>query len=70
MINKILEVGKGIRQLKESLSKLDTKTMTAGEMFHILALRTDCASILHEIDYIVDTKEAELSKSIKELNNE
>ena len=70
MINNILEVGKCIIQLKESLSKLDTKTMTAVEMFHILAFRTNCVSILDGIDYIVDTKEAELSGSIKELNNE
>lgn len=70
MINNIIEADKCIRQLKESLSKLDTKTMTAAEMFHILAFRTNCVSILHEIDYIVDTKEAELSESIKELNNE
>lgn len=70
MINKILEVGKGIRQLKESLSKLDTKTMTAAEMFYILAFRTDCVTILDKIDYIVESKEAELSESIKELNNE
>lgn len=39
-------------------------------MFHILAFRTDCVSILDEIDYIVESKEAELSESIKELNNE
>lgn len=70
MIKNILEVGKGIRRLKESLSKLDTKTMTAAEMFHILAFRTDCVAILDEIDYIVESKEAELSESIKELNNE
>ena len=70
MVNKILEIDRGIRQLKESLSKLDTKTMTAVEMFHILAFRTNCVSILDEIDYIVDTKEAELSESNKELNNE
>lgn len=29
MINDILEISKGIRQFKESLSKLDIKTMTA-----------------------------------------
>lgn len=70
MINDILEIGKGIKRLKESLSKLDIKTMTAEEMFHIFAFRTDCVSILDEIDYIVESKEAELSESIKELNNE
>lgn len=70
MINKIFEVGKGIRQLKESLSKLDTKTMTVAEMFYILAFRTDCVAILDEIDYIVESKAAELSESVKELNNE
>ncbi|WP_289748608.1 hypothetical protein [Helicobacter bilis] len=70
MISNILEADKCIRQLKESLSKLDTKTMTAVEMFHILAFRTDCVTILDEIDYIVESKEAKLSEIIKELNNE
>lgn len=70
MIKNILQLGKGIRQLKERLSKLDTKTMTAVEMSHIRAFRTDCVAILDEIDYILESKEVELSESIKELNNE
>lgn len=49
MINKILEVGKGIRQLEEMFDEIDLETLTMKEIFFIISFREKCLSVVDKI---------------------
>ena len=65
MINNILEVGKGMKQLEEMFDEIDLETLSVKEIFFIISFREKCLSVVDKIDDKLELtgEERKLSKS-------
>lgn len=59
MINKMLEVGKGMKQLEEMFDEIDIETLTMKEIFFIISFRKKCLSVVDKIDDKLELTEEE-----------
>lgn len=59
MINNIIEVGKGMRQLEEMFDGIDLETLTMKEIFFIECFRKKCLSVVDKIDDKLELTEEE-----------